>query len=78
MPGSDFGAQKPSKRDKKRLRNIYANHPKMIVNQYFGFSSIILFVKARNQHFLCQEVILEPKNHQNWTKRDYEIFMQSP
>ena len=51
MPGSDFGAQKPSKQDKKRLRNIYANHPKIIVNQYFGFSSIVWFVKATKQHF---------------------------
>ena len=48
MPGSDFGAQKPSKQDKKRLQNIYANHPKTIVNQYFGFSSITRFEKARN------------------------------
>jgi hypothetical protein len=71
MPGSDFGAQKPSKLDKKRLLNIYANYSKMIVNQYFEFSSTLKFVKARNHHFYWQIVILEPKNHQNWTKRDY-------
>ena len=70
MPGSDFRAQKPSKRDKKRLRNIYANPPKTIVNQYFGCSSIVWFERARNHHFKCQEVILESKNHQNGTKRD--------
>ena len=73
MPESDLRAHKPSKLEKKRLRNIYAN---MIVFQYFGFSSIFRFEKARNFNFLCQEVILEPKNHQNWTKREYEIFTQ--
>jgi hypothetical protein len=41
MPGSDFGALKPSKWDKKRQRTIYANHPKAIVNKYFEFSSIV-------------------------------------
>ena len=51
MLGSDFRAQKPSKQDKKRLQNIYAYHPKMIVNQYFGYSSIVWVVKARNHHF---------------------------
>ena len=51
MPGSDFRAQKPSKRDIERLRNIYANHPKTIVNQYFGVSLIVRFVKARNHNF---------------------------
>ena len=76
MSGSDFRAQRPLKLDKKRLRNIYANNPKTIVFQYFGFSSILRFVKARNFNFLCQQVILEPKNHQNWTKRDYKIFTQ--
>ena len=76
MPGSDFRAQKPSKRDKKRLGNINANHPKLIINQYFGFSSIVRFVKSRKHPFQCQEVILKPKNHQNWTKRDYEVFTQ--
>ena len=76
MPGSDFTAQKPSTRDKKRLRNIYTNHPKTIVYQYFGFSSNVRFEKARNYNFHCQQVILKPKNHQNWTKRDYEMFTQ--
>jgi hypothetical protein len=51
MPASDFGAQKPLKRDKKRLRNINANHLKTIVDQYFGFSSTFKFVKGKNQHF---------------------------
>jgi hypothetical protein len=51
MPGSNFGAHKPLKLDKKRFENIYANHPKTIVNQYFGFSPIVRFEKARNQHF---------------------------
>ena len=64
MSGSDFRAQKPSKLEKKRLRNISANNPKTIVFQYFGFSSIVRFEKARNFNFQCQEVILEPKNHQ--------------
>ena len=41
MPGNDFRAQEPSKRDKKRLQNIYANHPKMIVNQYFDFLQLL-------------------------------------
>jgi hypothetical protein len=41
MPKSDVGAQKPSKLDKKRLQNIYGNYSKMIVNQYFEFSSIV-------------------------------------
>ena len=50
MPGSHFGAQKPSKVDIKRSQNIYANHPKTIVNQYFDFSSIVYFVRARNHH----------------------------
>ena len=76
MPGSDFRAHKPSEMDKKRLQNIYANHPKTIVNQYFGFSSIVLFVKARYLNFTCQEVILEPNNHQNGTKSNYETFMK--
>jgi hypothetical protein len=76
MPGSHFGTQNPSKLDLKKLRNIYANHPKTIVNQYFGFSSILKFVNARNHHSKYQEVILEPKNCQNLTKRDYEIFTQ--
>ena len=49
MPGSDFGAQKSSKVDKKRFANIYANHPKPIVNQHFGFSSSVRLEKARNQ-----------------------------
>ena len=44
----DFRAQKPSEMEKKRLRNIYANHPKTIVYQYFGFSSIFNFEMARN------------------------------
>ena len=48
MPGSDFRAQKPSKLDKKRLRNIYANNPKSIAYQYFGFSSILRFKKVKN------------------------------
>ena len=48
MSGSDFRAQKPSKLDKMRLQNIYTNNPKMIVYQYFGFSSIVRFEKARN------------------------------
>ena len=76
MPGSDFRAQNPSKMDKKILQNIYANHPKTIVNQYFGFSLIIMCKKARNLNFQCQEVILEPKNHQNGAKRYYKIFTQ--
>ena len=76
MPGNDFGAHKRSKLDKKRLQNIYANNPKTIVKQYFGFSSMLRFVKARNHPFYCQEVILVPKKHQNWIKRDYEIFTQ--
>ena len=76
MPGSDFRAQKPSKVDKKRLRNIYANNPTTIEQLYFGLSSIFRFVKSRNHPFQCQEVILEPKNHQDWTKRDHEIFTQ--
>ena len=76
MPESVFRAHKPSKLEKKRLRNIYANNPKMIVFHYFGISLIFRFEKARNFNFLCQEVILEPKNYQNWTKRDYEIFTQ--
>ena len=52
MPESDFRAHKPSKLEKKRLRNIYANNPKMIVFQYFGFSSIVKFEKARHFNFL--------------------------
>ena len=48
MPESVFGAQKPSKQDKKRFGNIYVNHPKTIVNQHFGFSSILRFDKGRN------------------------------
>ena len=76
MSGSDFRAQKPSKLDKKRLRNIYANNPKTIVYQYFEFSSILRFEKARKFNIQCQEVILETKNHQNWTKRDCELFTQ--
>ena len=63
MPGSDFKAQKPSKLDEKRLRNIYAKNPKTILYQYFGFSSILRFVKARKFNIQCQEVILETKNH---------------
>ena len=51
MSGSDFRAQKLSKLDKKRLQNIYANNPKMIVFQYVGFSSIVRFEKARNFNF---------------------------
>ena len=51
MPGSDFRAPKPSILDKMRLRKIHANHPKTIVNQYFGISSTLEFVKARNHHF---------------------------
>ena len=51
MPGSDFRAQKLSKLDKKRLRNIYANNPKTIVFQYFGFTSTVRFEKARNFNF---------------------------
>ena len=57
MPRSDFGAQKSSKLDKKRLQNIYANHPKTIEYQYFGFSSILKFGKARNRHVKRQEVV---------------------
>ena len=30
MVGSDFGALKPLKLNKKRLQNINVNHPKMI------------------------------------------------
>ena len=51
MPGRDFEAQKPSKQDKKRTQNIYANHPKTIINHYFGFSSIFRNLKGRNDHF---------------------------
>ena len=47
MPGSDFEAQKSSKVDKKRFRNIYANHPKTIVYEYFGFSSSFRFENAK-------------------------------
>ena len=71
-----FWSPKPSKHGKKRIRNIYANHPKTIVYQHFGFSSILRLAKARNHHFECHEVILQPKNHQNMTKREYEIFTQ--
>ena len=74
MPGSDFRPLKPSKLDKKRLRNIYANNPKTIVFQYFRLFSMFSFEKARNFNFQCQEVIIEPKNHQKWTKTDWEIF----
>ena len=55
MPGSDFEAQKPSKQDKKRFQNIYANHPKMIVNQHFGFSLIFRNLKGRNNHFYARK-----------------------
>ena len=48
---SDFEAKKSSKVDKKRISNIYVNHPRSIINQYFGFSSIVWFVRARNHHF---------------------------
>jgi hypothetical protein len=51
MPGSNFGTHKPLKLDKRRFANIYANHPEMIVNQYFRFSSIVRLEKARNHHF---------------------------
>ena len=79
MPGSNFEAQKSSRQDKKIFRNIYANHPKMIVNQHFGFSSILRFDKGRNSHFQCQEAILKPQNHQNWTKRDFRnIYKNHP
>ena len=61
---------------KRDCEIFYSNNPKMIVFQYFGFSSIFRFEKARNFNFLCHQVILEPKNHQNWTIRDYEIFTQ--
>ena len=73
MPGSDFGAKKTSKRDKKGITKY---NPKTIINQYFGFSSIVGFLRARNNPFQCQEVIIEPKNRQNGTKRDYKIFTQ--
>ena len=53
MPRSDFEAQKPSKQDKKRFGNIYANNPKTNIYQYFGFSSIVRFKKARNFNFQC-------------------------
>ena len=76
MPESDFEAQKSTRVDKKRFGNIYENHPATIVNQHFGFSSIVRFEKARNHHFECQEVILKLKNQQEWTKRDLEIFTQ--
>ena len=76
MAGSDFEAQKPSKQDYKRFQNIYANNPKTTVNQHFGISSILMFDKGRDNHFQCQKVILKPKNHQNRTKRDFEIFTQ--
>jgi hypothetical protein len=51
MPKSDFEAQKSTRVDKKRFGNIYENHPETIVNQYFGFPSIVRFEKARNHHF---------------------------
>ena len=69
MPGSDFRAQKPSKQDKKRLRNIYTNHPKTIVNQYFGFSFIVRFEKTRKHNFYCQAVILGPKSIKTGQKK---------
>ena len=50
MPESDVRDQKQSKVDEMRFQNIYANHPKTIVNQYFGFSSTVWIVKARNHH----------------------------
>ena len=69
MPGSDFGAQKPSKRHIKRLRNIYANHPKTIVNQYFGYSSILWIAKARNHHFLKPGRDFRAQNPSKWDKK---------
>ena len=51
MPGGDFEAIKLSKQDEKKIQNIYANHPKMIVNQHFGLSSILMNLKGRNDHF---------------------------
>ena len=51
MPGSNFGANKPLKLDKKRFANIYVYDPKSIVYQYFGFSSTARLEKARNHHF---------------------------
>ena len=66
MPGSNFEAQKPSKQDKKRFRNICANNPK----------TILMFDKGKDNHFQCQEAILKPKNYQHMTKRDFEIFTQ--
>ena len=56
MPGSDFRAKKPSKIDKMRLQNIYANHLKTILNQYFGYSSIVWFVKDRNHHLNARKL----------------------
>ena len=79
MPGSDFRAQKPSKRDKKRLRNIYANHPKTIVNQYFGFSSIVWFVRARNHNiFMPGSVFRAQKPSKQDKKRLRNVYANHP
>ena len=52
MPGSDFRAQNHqnwTKRDYEIFTQI--GNPKTIVFQYFGFSSIVRFEKARNFNF---------------------------
>ena len=56
------------KMDKKRFANIYANHPKTIVNQYFGFSSIVRFEKAKNHHFNARKWFWSPKIIKSWQK----------
>jgi hypothetical protein len=77
MPGSDFGAINPSELDKKRLQNIYANHPKTIVNQYFGFSSTPKFVKARNHHF-AKKSFWSPKTIKTGKKEITKYLRKSP
>ena len=60
------------------LRDLYANHPQLIINQHFGYSSILRNLEGRNNHFYCQEAILKPKNHQNRTKRFQNIYANHP
>ena len=78
MPGSDFRAQNPSKWDKKRLRNIYANHPKTIVNQYFRFSLIHRFVKAKTYQFLMPGSDFRAQTPSKWDKKITKYLRKPP
>ena len=71
---SEFEAKKSSKVDKKRFADIYVNHLRSIINQYFGFSSIVRFEKATKPPFLMQGSIFRAHKPLKLDKKRFAII----